>query len=384
MLKILFLVTQSEFGGAQHYIFDLVRNLKNYEILVGAGEGNGELFKKLKSQQIPYIQLKQMKRTPWPWQIFLALGEILSLLNRKKPDILFLCSTTVGLLGSIAARICEYQTSNLKTIYRIGGWAFRDPRPFWSNKIILWAEKLTSPFKDKIIVNSEVDRELAIKYKIAPEEKIVKIYNGINLKGLDFLSEKEARQKILELLPASYNLKPEIPLIGTIANFYKTKGLKYLIEAANLLKNKSKIIFLVIGEGRERPKLEKLIKRANLEDNFFLLGQLPNAYKYLKVFDIFVLPSLKEGFPWVILEAMAAELPIVATKTGALPEIIEDGINGLLIEPKDSQALAEAIKKILENKKLAQEFGQNARKRVTEEFSLERMLDKTLAVYRSI
>ncbi|MDI6591922.1 MAG: glycosyltransferase family 4 protein [Patescibacteria group bacterium] len=385
MVKILFLVTQSEFGGAQHYIFEVARNLdlKKYKVLVAAGEGDGEFFKKLESVQIQYISLKQMKRIPWPWQIFLAVKEIFILLKREKPDILFLASTTAGLLGSFTAFLFKLITKNykLRTIYRIGGWAFRDPRPFWLNRIIFWLEKWTSPFKDKIIVNSEIDRESAIKSKIAPPEKIVKIYNGIDVNNLDFLSKEKARNILVKNL--SFNIKDGI-IIGTVANFYKTKGLKYLIEAANLLKNKTEISFLLIGEGKERSKLEALIKKKGLEDNFFLLGRISNAYRYFKAFDVFVLPSLKEGFPWVILEAMGAGLPIIATRTGALPEIIENGINGILVEPKDSQALALAIKKILENKKLAEKFGQNAKERVKQKFSLKKMLERTEKIYKEI
>jgi glycosyltransferase involved in cell wall biosynthesis len=342
MKKILFLVTQSEMGGAQRYLFEIARGLDRtkYEILAAAGEGDGELFGKLKSIGVKSFQLKQMKRTPWPWQISQSVWEIRDLLKKEKPDVLFLCSTTAGVLGSLAAKLARNRTL---VIYRIGGWAFLDPRAFWKNWLILIAEKLTAPLKDLVIVNSELGRSAALKYHIVPENKLVKIYNGIDAGSLTFLSRDEAQIKLG--LERFKNGK----VIGTVANFYKTKGLEYFIEASRKIAETAShpnINFVIIGEGRLRPKLEGLIKKYRLKDKIMLTGRIPNAYQYLKAFDVFVLPSLKEGFPWIILEAQAAGLPIVATKVGALPEIIGEEF---LVNPGDANALAEKINRALEH-----------------------------------
>lgn len=379
MKKVLFLVTQSEMGGAQRYVFEVAKALadKN-EILVAAGEGDGELFQKLKNTRVQPVYLKRMGRTPWPWQAISAVKKIVDLLKKERPDVLFLCSTTAGLLGSMAGflyRLFEVRPPRevgprLRIIYRIGGWAFRDPRAFWKNWLILWMEKITAPLKDKIIVNSEIDRRLAIKHRIAKPEKVVKIYNGIDPNSLDFFSRQQARSS----LKLSFNKT----VVGTVANFYKTKGLEYLIGAfagSDLPRRQAGLI--VIGEGKERPKLEALIKKYNLQNKVILAGRIPDAYKYLKAFDIFVLPSLKEGFPWIILEAMAAEIPIVATKVGALPEIIDDAKEGLLVEPKNSEALAEKIKWLAEHQKEAAEMASRAKQKVIAQFPLSKMIEAT-------
>lgn len=375
MKKILFIITQSEFGGAQRYVFEIARllNKKLFECAVAAGQGDGELFRKLENTETRSLYLRQMKRSPWPWQIFLSIGEIIGLLKKEKPDVLFLCSTTAGILGSIAALLYKITyRERVSVLYRIGGWAFRDPRPFWKNRLILLIEKLTAPLKDRIIVNCEIDKELALKYKIAPVEKIVKIHNGIDVNVLSFLSREQARLRLG--LPGRPSL-----IIGTVANFYKTKGLEYLIKAASRsdLRGRSDLLILIIGDGRERPKLEKLIKKYDLENKVILAGRIPNAYKYLKAFDVFVLPSLKEGFPWIILEAMAAETPIVATKVGALPEIIESGKEGFLVEPKKSDALAEKLKWLLENTQEAKVMGIQAKAKLAKKFSLQKMIEET-------
>jgi glycosyltransferase involved in cell wall biosynthesis len=398
MKKILFLITQSEIGGAQKAIFELASGLDKdkYNILVASGRGGVELFQKLNEKGIKSFYLKHMKRTPLPWQALLSVLEIFNLLKKERPDIIFLCSTTAGLLGSIAVgliRNSQYSHKNSQhsyhVIYRIGGWSFQDPRPKLINKILLLAEKLTASFKDKIIVNSEIDKLAAIENKVCSLEKIVKIYNGIDVKKLEFLSKEEARESLFKYITSNIEPRTRISLVrgeprtfivGTIANFYKTKGLCYLIEAIHILNTKYKsqnTNFIIIGDGKQRKDLESLIKKYNLENKVILSGKIPEAYKFLKAFDVFVLPSLKEGFPWVILEAMASKTPILATRAGALPEIIDNGKEGILVETKNSQILAEKIYWLLNHPIEAKNMGLLAKEKLEKEFSLRTMIKKT-------
>jgi len=383
--KIIFIVTQSEFGGAQRYIFELVSHLnpEKYELLVAAGQGDNGLFEKIKNQdlKIKNISLKHMKRTPNPIESVLSMLEILNLLKKERPKILFLCSTTAGILGSITAsiyKLFKINNSEFKVLYRIGGWAFNDPRNWFLNKLISWVEKLTIPFKDKIIVNSEFDYQIAIKKRICSPDKIIRIYNGINPEKLGFLPKQEAKAFLFNKIP-EYRIQDAKYIIGTVANFYKTKGINYLINAISLLEAEYKrldVRCIVIGDGKQRPELEKLIEKHNLKNKVFLVGRIPDAYRYLKAFDIFVLPSLKEGFPWIILEAMSAEIPIIATKVGALEEIIENNKQGILIQPKNTEELAENISKLIKNPELTEQFKEQAKKRL-ENFSLFNMVKQT-------
>ena len=106
------------------------------------------------------------------------------------------------------------------------------------------------------------------------------------------------------------------------------------------------------------------------------MGQIPDAYRFLSAFDVFVLPSLKEGFPWALIEAMSAKLPVIATDVGAVPEIIDDRKNGLLIKPKDSVGLADKIKEVLENDHLRNELGIQPHQTVLFKFELDKMVKK--------
>jgi len=364
MSRILFIITQSEIGGAQRFLLEFAPFLagKGHQITLAAGEGDGELFTKLESgimnHELRTCRIPHLVRNLNPFSDIKALFSILKIIKKERPNIVFLQSTKAGFLGSLATR---FLTSNVKfdvkrqkprIIYRIGGWSFRDPRSWWMNKILFWMEKISAPWKDIIIVNSELDRQVAIDRKIAPADKLVKIYNGIDADKLEFLSKEKAVEKLVQY--TKYNPPAggqNTKIVGTIANLYATKGIEYLIEAVNILYNIQHttydIQFVVIGEGKERPKLEALIQKYNLRSKFFLIGRVPNATQYLKAFDIFVLPSVKEGFPWVLLEAMAAEVPIISTKVGAVPEVIEDGREGFLVSPRDNEALAEKISCLL-------------------------------------
>ena len=352
-------------GGAQRFLYDFITHLNpnNYEILAAAG-GKGELLAKLEKKNIKTALIKHFSNIPGIKNI-LAFFEILFLIKNFKPEILYLLSSEAGFSGAFAGGLYRLLSRNkLKIIYRIGGWAFKEPRNIAIKKLYLLAEKISAPFKDIIITNSEFDRRLAIKNKIAKPEKIITIYNGLDIENLKFLSKEEAKK----LLGLNNGI-----VIGTIANLYKNKGLEYLIYAAAKIKN-PELKFVIIGDGPEKKELERLIKGMNLGNSVFLIGYIDDAFRYLKAFDIFVLPSVKEGQPWTILEAMAAETPIVATNIAGIPEMLENEKSGFLVEPADSDALALAIEKTLTHTSLAKECVDNALIAVKENFGLEKML----------
>jgi len=371
-------------GGAQRFLYEFITHLnpQSYQFLVAAS-GNGQLIEKLCEKGIEVASIKNFSNAPG-LKNFLAFFETFNLIRKFKPDILYLLSSEAGFIGTIAGKLYRllFWQKKPKIIYRIGGWAFKEPRNIFIKKIYLWAEKISAPFKD-IITNSEFDKHLATKNKIAKPDKIITIYNGLNVDNLKFLSEEEAKIFIESKIPAfsakladSAGKKHSI-LIGTVANLYRNKGLEYLILAAKKLKNKGlDWQFVIIGEGPERSKIENLIKKNNLENNMFLTGFISDAFECLKAFNLFVLSSVKEGQPWTILEAMAAQMPIVATNIAGIPEMIENEKSGLLVEPADADALANAIEKMLTHPSLAHECAANAFEMVKTKFDLKEMLRK--------
>jgi len=366
--KILYLITQSEWGGAGRYVFDLAGNLPKdqYEVAVAAG-GNEELFESLKKIAITTYQLKNLVRQISAIDDIKAYSEIKKLVKKVNPDILHLNSSKAGVIGAIAGRHAKVK----KIVYTAHGFVFNEPMPGWKKIIYLLAEKFSAKYKDAIICVSEFDRQTAIKNKIASETKLVTVNNGVG--PIDFIDSKTAREKL--------NLPPDKIVIGTIANFYETKGLVYLIKAAKLITEKfPDVIFRLIGFGQLENDLKAEIQRLNLSDRFFI-GKVENGKNYLKAFDYYILSSVKEGFPYAILEAMQTGLPIVATNVGGIPEMISDKTNGLLVKSADPRALAQALTSLLQDKNLAAQLGNQAKLDVEKKFSLQKMLAETQKVY---
>ncbi|MEA3272176.1 MAG: glycosyltransferase family 4 protein [Patescibacteria group bacterium] len=371
MKKILYIVTQSEFGGAQRYVFDLVNNFKNdFEIIV-ASENNplsGNLLSRCSEIGIETHRFKFLAREINLGNDFKAMLEISDYIKQEKPDIVHLNSAKAGVLGTLAAQFLGKEKP--KIIYTVHGWAFLEPISKIKRLIYLWAEKFTGRFRDALIVLSEKEKSITLEKRLSHPSKISVIPHGIDYSTVSFYIKEKARNTL--------NLKPDNFVVGTVANLYPTKGLEYLIEAAKTLDN---VVFVVIGEGQERKKLESLIKSYNLENRFFLVGAIPEAYKLFWAFDIFVLPSVKEGMPYVILEAMAAGRPIVATQVGAIPKMLQNGISGTLIQPQNPIAIKNAILELLQNPSKRNTLGFQAQKRLIENYSTRKMLEKTGYLY---
>ena len=368
--KILFVITQGEWGGAQRYVFDLATNLGS-ETAVVIGEKHSELGTRLAKSGIKTFAAGHLRRDINPLHDLLAIFELKRIFQNIRPDIVHLNSSKAGVLGSIAAHLAGVP----KVIFTAHGFAFLEPQPWIMKQIYYFAERFACLFRDKIICVSEYDRQAAIKAKLCPAEKLVTIHNGIRLQKSDVRSQSsDNRNQTSAIRPPSSDLR--VPIIGTIAHLYKTKGLNYLIDAARSIDAQ----FMVIGDGPERNNLESLIAKYNLGNKIKILGAKENAADYLPQFDIFVLPSVKEGFPYAILEAMAAGLPIVATPVGGIPEAQGDA--GILVPPKDSKALATAIQSLIDDPKRAKKMGLAAHERI-KQFSFEKMLEETIKIYKT-
>ena len=380
--RVLFVITQSELGGAQRFLQTLTTRLDKdrYDILVAAGptshRTNYELLEQLEQEEIAVKRLKHLQREINPFSDIGAVFELRKIIKEFKPDTLFLLSSKAGFIGSLASKL-KTQNPKLKVVYRIGGWSFNDPLPARKRRLWIILEWLSARWKDVIIVNSKHDLEQAHKLKIKPREKIVLVYNGLDVYKMDLLPKEEAQLKLYEKAARqSGKVFHAKKIIGTIANFYPPKGLKHLIETVEYFKNNDDIVFIVIGDGQERAELENLIGQKGLQKRVLLLGQVPNAHRLLSAFNIFVLPSVKEGFPWAVIEAMAAKLPVIATRVGAIPEIIENGKNGFIVEPARPEQIAGKIQELLSNNHLRQEMGIQAHQTVLFKFELDKMVEQ--------
>ena len=368
--KILFIITKANWGGAQKYVFDLATSLNDFEVKVVHGEPVGELTKKLKNAGIKTIPIGNLERDISFFKELKAAWSLFKILKSEKPDIIHLNSTKIGGLGAFIGRLVGIE----KIIFTAHGWAFNEDRVFWQKLLIKMLSWKTILLNHKTIVLSQKEYDQVIHWPFVTKDKLELIYNGI--KPINFLDKTSARNYFNTIIT------DQDKVVGTISELHKNKGLKYAIKAiAEISKKIKDIKFIIIGEGEERPTLEKYIKQQGLENKIFLVGQVSEASRYLKAFDIFLLSSVKEGFPFVLLEAGLAELPVISTKVGGIPEIIENNKTGILIESKDSKKIAKGLETLIENEKLQKTYGQALNNKIIKDFSFGEILKKTRELY---
>ncbi len=375
--KVLFLITQSEMGGAQQFLFQLLKHLdrNRFEPLVAVGgDGDGGLSEALSGLNVSAFSVPSLRRDVHPFSDLRAIGDVRELINKLKPDTVFLCSSKAGFIGSRAARGASPRP---RIIYRIGGWTFNDPWPAYKKWAWRTLEKLSAKWKDVIIVNNTHDLKQAHELGIKALEDVVLVPNGVDPYLHTQSPAGEARKALLELIGRVDN--PPQHIVGTVANYYPTKGLSYLLEAAQQMRDDSSV-FVIMGDGSERSRLATFVEKHNLSQRVFLVGRVEKAHRYLSGFDLFVLPSVKEGFPWGILEAMSAKVPVVATRVGGIPDIIENGKSGLIVEPRNPTQLARAITEVLSDSMAAQNMALQAHQRLISLFSVQQMVSRIEAI----
>ena len=370
MAKVLYVITKSNWGGAQKYVYNLALAAKErgWEAVVVAG-GSGELITRLNESGIRTISLPKVKRDIQFLGEVSTLFKLIKIFREEKPDVIHLNSPKAGGLGSVAGRL----TGVKKIIFTGHGWAFNESRPLWQKPLIYFFQWLMIVFSHQTIA---VSRQTANQLDVLPfiKNKIKVIYNG--LATPHFLTKIEARTKL-------DSSNQDGIWLGTIAELHKNKGLDILILAfKKVLEKIGGLTLIIIGEGEERENLARLIARYQLVNNVKLVGRHNEAASLLPAFDLFILPSRTEALPYVVLEAGLAGLPVIASRVGGIPEIIENNKEGALVEPNNTHLLADKILDLLANQKLQEGYGKNLQQKILTHFSPAQMLDQTFTLYK--
>jgi glycosyltransferase involved in cell wall biosynthesis len=315
-MKVLICITHGNVGGATNFVFWLAKGLKEKGIEVKVGFGEGEYLKeKLEKEKIEFVNFKWLKRTHNPLSNLFFIFEIKKFLDREKFDVCHFNSTN-ALFGAISAKISK---SKPKTVFTIHGLSILDPnykKNFWLKPIYWLIFKFLLSFVDVSVFVSNKNLEDAKKLKLVKNGVV--IYNGIP--EPEFLEREIARKFFEEKI--KIDLKEKF-LIGSIGRLDYQKNYEFLIEVfPEILKIKPEAIAIIVGDGPERKKLENLIERTNLKEKIFLIGELKDASKYLKAFDLFILPSRYEGLSITLIEALFTQIPILASDVGGNEEIV--------------------------------------------------------------
>ncbi len=331
--KIIYGITKSSWGGAQKYVYDLAKYFvekNNVMVVCGANEfGGSNIFtEKLQGIGVSSSELPELGRDVSILKDLKTFFTFARLFRKETPDIVHLSSSKMGLLGGLAARAAHVRL----IIYTVHGLPFLEERPAWQNLLIKTATWITFLFAHKVIVLSKFE-EIIVKKWWFVGSKIHQVYNAIEIP--DFLSREFARTELSNL--AGTDINEQTFLVGSIAELTANKGLlEFLPRLAEMKKRKElegkSFIYIHFGTGELKQELIKRTEQLNMQKNIFWLGLVLDASKYLKALDLFTLPSKKEGFPYVLLEARHADITIDANKVGGVDELLLLPMDGLSLQ----------------------------------------------------
>ena len=254
----------------------------------------------------------------------------------------------------------------------VRGWTGED----WKVRIYDGLDKFIVRFADLIICVSQAKKEELRNLRVS-EHKIAVVYNAFDLKNLKLTPGLDIKQ-IFQIPKAGI-------IIAGFGRLSPEKGQIDLVRAAKkVLERSENIYFLLFGDGKQQVPLQDMITRLNIDKNVILAGFVNNPLDYMNQVDLIVNPSLTEGLPNVILEALALRKPVVATAVGGVPEIIQDGVSGHLVRPGNPHDLAEKILFVLDNPSIMAKTAENGYQLLQEKFSLEAQTEKLQNLYRRL
>ncbi len=370
-IRVCYLITKGVWGGAQKYVYNLAISLPadKYEVTVVCGEGK-TLKQKLEEKGVKVIEIENLKRDISFTRELISFLKLYKIIKEVRPDILHLNSPKAGGLGSIIGKILSIK----KIIYTVHGFSWNEDRSSIEKSLITLFTWVTIFLCHITITISTKEEDEAKKLFFVNKNKIALIRNGVE--KIAFLDKSRAREFLEEKIGRKFE---DNFVIGTISELTKNKGLDYAI--AGLSKIRKPFIFLILGGGILKDELQKTIDRYELNSKIFLIGFVQDANKYLKAFDLFTLTSIKEGLPYTILEAGQAGVPVLASRISGIPDIIDDGKNGALVTKAKPGEISRAIEYLMENPKIRNSFAKKLSEKIESEFTLEKMVEKTVALY---
>jgi glycosyltransferase involved in cell wall biosynthesis len=363
-IKVLFIIDSLPLGGAENQIVTLATALRNdrYSIHVCCLRSEGVQADTLKKRGISVVHLG-MRLRYWP----IAVYKLYRLITKLKPSIVHTHLYQAGIWGRLAAKlagvpiILSTEHSNVFPSHRIK-----------------FLEQFANHFTDKTIVVSETIRQWLIQSQGILPENIIFIPNAVDVEQFNVLKSRD--QFNIQLARDTTTI-----IIGTVARLVKAKRLDYLLEAAKLVWAEApQARFLIIGDGPLHEELEEMAKRLDLTQCVRFLGNRRDIPELLAGLDLFILSSEREGIPVAMLEAMAASIPVVATCVGGIPQVIQNGKNGVLVPPHDPLALANAIIALCKNSSAREAIGGEGYRTVLAYYSIRVVANQIASLYDSL
>ncbi|HSV43514.1 MAG TPA: glycosyltransferase family 4 protein [Candidatus Bathyarchaeia archaeon] len=362
-MRVLFLTTHFNMGGITRYILTLARELSaaGHPVYVVSSGGDG--LAELDSLGIGHFEVNIRTKFLLSSKILRAVPQLRRYVLEHEIDIIHAHTRVTQTLAALLSRITGVPYVTTCHGFFKAKW-LRRTFPFWGQRVIA--------------ISEQVQDHLKKDFRI-PDEKIVLARNGI---ALDQFCPVSPQTKALKKKEHGFQ---DCLVIGIIARLSPVKGHRLLIHAMEEICSRlPQARLMIVGTGKEEHALSALVRQLQLTKAISFYPSVNQTMEFLQVFDCFVLPSLQEGLGLSVMESQAAGVPVVASRVGGIPSLIEDGVDGLLVEPNRPDLLAGAVIRILQDRVLAEELARRAREKAVQEYGADKMTQKVLDAYHSV
>ncbi len=372
------IVTRMDVGGVPDHVVTLIGELKDeFEITLLTGSIDEHNSAALSEHGITAVVLPSFRRLPDPFRDIRLLRDLMREIRVRQFDVVHTHMSKAALAGTIAARLVRPRPRIVNTAHILGSIALTKPVPHWLFR--QYDGLLLGRGTDAVIVVSEAIRSQALGLRIIPPDKLVAVQNGILPERFQVSREAAATVR------AALGAEPDDVLVVNVARLVAFKGIEMLIDALALaLPRQPRLRAAIVGDGVLRAELTERARARGIENRVMFTGVRRDVPEILAAADIFALPSICEGMPIAVLEAMAAGLPVLATAVDGIPEVVIDGEAGLLSPPRDAAAFAQRLEALAADPALRHRLGAAARHRVETTFSAGRMARNTAAIYHDL
>lgn len=365
-MKILLLTTRINLGGIGVYTTSLAKALKARQEEVIVASSGGELTDRLKKDGIEHIYLPIDTSADVGLHTAMSYFRLLHIIKEEGIQIIHAQTRVAQVIAYLLAK-------------RTGVAFISTCHGFFKKRL---GRRFLPCWGMRVVAISDAVREHLVNDMGVSKDKVRLVYNGIDLNRFS----KHYSENDKSLIRKEYGIA-DIPTIGMISRFSVVKGHRYLLMAfAKLLKKTPNLQLLIVGDGPDRyiEGLKALADKLAIRERVVFHGLCRDTSIPLSIMDLFCHPSLQEGLGLAILEAMAMGLPVVASDVGGVYSLIKHRHNGILVPPKDADALAEAISEILSNKPMAEKMGSFSKRIARDRFALDRMAESLLKVYQEV
>jgi glycosyltransferase involved in cell wall biosynthesis len=374
-------VMECTIGGTRRHIGELTTGLAaaGVEVTLFASAERDASFRddlaRIASCNVRVVEVP-MVRAIAPGLDLRHLKRLADAFRHGRFDVIHTHSSKAGALGRSAARLTARAA---KLVHTPHTFAFNFAEQFSARKraLFLAIERRLGRVTDRLVHVSESERREGLELEIVPPERAVVIPNGIDPAAYRGRDRARVRREL--------GIADDVPLIGAVGLLNEAKGHSFLVAAMRELAARgSRAQCVIVGEGALRSSLERQIEESGLGDRVRLLGYRTDVPDVLAALDAFAMPSLWEGMPYGVLEALASSLPVVASDVNGCRDLVRDGVTGILAPPRDSAALARGLERVLADRALARSLAAAGCERVATEYSLATMIDRYVALFRAL